>query len=288
MRRSRFQAVEIYMKKILMAMLLACSAGAAEDDKGTYTLVHPVPEGRLRELNPDRPDKTEGPFTVDAGHLQVELDWLTYTRDHDTSGAHSTRWSFAPVNLKLGLLNNVDAQLIVEPYDRARVTGRDAAMTHAGFGDVTARCKINFWGNDGGPTALGLLPFVKLPTNQDELGNRAVEGGVILPFVIRLPGDFELGAMTECDCTRNEQDDGYYATFINSITLSHDLPGKLGGYVEFFSAINAGGGSAWIGTVDAGLTWQLTENLQLDIGLNVGVTPAADDLNLFTGLTLRH
>ena len=31
---------------------------------------------------------------------------------------------------------------------------------------------------------------------------------------------------------------------------------------------------AWIGTLDA--------------GINIGITPAADDFNAFTGLTLRH
>jgi hypothetical protein len=31
----------------------------------------------------------------------------------------------------------------------------------------------------------------------------------------------------------------------------------------------------------------VTENVQLDCGCNVGVTTAADDVNAFTGITVR-
>jgi hypothetical protein len=38
----------------------------------------------LRELSTDRPDKTERPFTVDAGHFQLEMDLFSYACDrHD-------------------------------------------------------------------------------------------------------------------------------------------------------------------------------------------------------------
>jgi hypothetical protein len=42
-------------------------------DKSGYTLFRPTPEALLRELTSDRPDKTESPITVDAGHFQLEM-----------------------------------------------------------------------------------------------------------------------------------------------------------------------------------------------------------------------
>jgi long-subunit fatty acid transport protein len=45
--------------------------------------------------------------------------------------------------------------------------------------------------------------------------------------------------------------------------------------------------SRWVGTVDAGLTYRLTGNLQFDAGVNLGVTDAADDINTFLGLAWR-
>ncbi|HEV2096546.1 MAG TPA: transporter [Chthoniobacterales bacterium] len=134
----------------------------------------------------------------------------------------------------------------------------------------------------------GVMPFVKIPTNQHGLGNRAVEGGIIFPLALKLPREFDLGAMTEVDYLRNDESAGYHEEFINSITVSHSIAGRLSGYVEFFSEVSAAGDADWIGTFDFGFTCGVTPNLQLDAGLNVGVTRSADDLNPFVGLSVRY
>lgn len=265
---------------------------AAGPDKSGHHLLHPVPREQLRELNTDRPDKTESPYTVDAGHFQLELDLVSYTHDRDQSSGGDTRtdaFAVMPLNLKAGLLPNVDLQVILETYHHVRIHDRAANTVdrHAGFGDVTTRLKVNLWGNDGGRTAFALMPFVKFPSNQDGLGNSSVEGGLILPLAVELPHGFSLGLMTEVDCLRNDAGPGQHASFVNSITLSHDLLGPLGGYVEFFSEVSTERNTPWVGTVDLGLTWGLTANLQLDAGINVGVTKSADDLNPFIGLSVR-
>lgn len=285
----------------LSAILLPLSALSAlsgeakapvQKDKSQYNLFNPTPTDQLRDMSTDRPDKTESPYTVDAGHFQFEMDFVNYTRDHDRADGANTitqGWGVAPINLKVGLFNNVDLQVVIEPYNQ--VTTRDlqtGLRTHqSGFGDITGRLKINLWGNDGGKTALALMPFVKIPTNQDDLGNNSVEGGLIIPLAVELPGGFGLGLMTEFDVIRNESDSGYHAEFINSVTLSHDIVGKLGGYVEFFSAISAESSSDWVGTVDLGLTYAVTDNIQLDAGVNIGVTDSADDFAPFVGLSVR-
>lgn len=46
----------------------------------------PAPAARMRELSPDRPDKTESPYTVDAGHFQLEMGFANYAYDQ-TGGA---------------------------------------------------------------------------------------------------------------------------------------------------------------------------------------------------------
>src|SRR5439155_3857989 len=193
----------------------------------------------------------------------------------------------APVNLKIGLLNNVDFQVILETYDFVRVNDHASrtVQTMSGFGDVTARLKINFWGNDGGPTASGVIPFVKMPSNQDHLGNNAVEGGVIFPLAVRLPRGWDMGAMTEVDFLRDENGGDHHASFVNSITFGHGLFEKLDGYAEFFSEVSTEKGSRWIATMDFGLTYKLTPNAQLDTGINIARTNATPDLNSFVGLS---
>ena len=265
---------------------------SAGTDKSQYHLFNPTPRSLMRELATDRPDKTESPYTVDAGHFQVELDFLSYAQDRDQSGGGDTRvanYAVAPINLKVGLLNRVDFQLILETWNRVKTEDRPAGtvVRQSGFGDVISRLKVNLWGNDGGPTAFSLMPFVKLPTNQDGLGNEAVEGGLILPLALALPREFSLGLMAEIDLNRSDRDGRYYPALVHTITLGHDLVGKLAGYVEFFSLVSTRNDAPWIGTVDLGLTYRFTPNTQLDAGVNLGVTSSADDINPFVGFSFR-
>jgi hypothetical protein len=135
--------------------LLGCSATGeihAEEkapipDKSAYTLFNSTPRESMRPLSTDRPDQTESAYTVDAGHFQIELDFLHYTYDRDGSGGGEVRtraFSVAPFNLKVGLLNNVDLQLVVDPYVRSKSVDRvaDTTAKSSGFGDVTTRLSV--------------------------------------------------------------------------------------------------------------------------------------------------
>jgi hypothetical protein len=42
-----------------------------------------------------------------------------------------------------------------------------------------------------------------------------------------------------------------------------------------------------VGTVDTGLEYMVTKNIQLDANCFFGVTPAAPDINPFAGITVR-
>jgi hypothetical protein len=262
--------------------------GAEPADKSGYNLFRPTPDALLRELTTDRPDKTESPITVDAGHFQLEMDFATYTLDR-TSHEITKAWAIAPANFKVGVLNNVDLQLIIEPYNTEETKDRDTGRTRrvSGFGDVTLRCKTNFWGNERGPTAFGMMPFVKFPTAGDELGNGAVEGGVILPLLIRLPADWEIGTEIEVDHFRNSARGGYHQEMVNSVTVGHDI-GKFSSYVELFSSVSNEAHAGWIATFDCGASYRLTRDVQLDAGINIGLTKAADDFNPFVGLSVRY
>jgi hypothetical protein len=277
------------------ALLAAAAAAAAASpalaqtpDKSGYSLVNPTPRQALRELSTDRPDKTESPYTVDAGHVQVELDFANHTRDQDRRNRVETL-TILPVNLKLGLTNSTDLQLLIDPYVRQTVTDRAARTGEriSGFGDVTLRLKQNLWGNDGGRTALALMPFVKLPTSSNGIGNDAVEFGLIVPLAIEVSERVGIGLMTELDMLKESDGKGYAPTFINSATISFGLTERLGLYTELFTERSAERGANWIVTGDAGLTYALTDDLQLDGGVNLGITDAADDLQLFVGISRR-
>jgi len=264
----------------------AVDADANAPATNSYSLFHPKPAGALRELSPDRPDKTDSPYTIDAGDLQIEMDFANYTLAK-SDGITTKTWNLAPFNLRLGLLDNLEMQLAYDYYIHVHTEGGSGPITQSGFGDLTTRLKINLWGNDGGTTAFGLFPYIKFPTNTDHLGNNAVEGGLGLPLTLKLPGDFDLSLETAISCLHDEADSNDHADFVNSASLDHGIIGKLSGYLEFFSDHSLESHSGWVATVDTGLEYMVTDNIQIDCGCNFGVTRAADDFNPFTGITIR-
>lgn len=257
-------------------------------DKSGYTLFNPTPEDSMRELSTDRPDQTESPFTVDAGHVQLEMDFATFTQDR-SDGVRTRTWNIAPFNVRIGLLNNLELSLVFDSYLHQRTEDRPNRLTtsQSGIGDFTARVKLNLWGNDGGKTAFALLPFIKFPTNTAGLGNRAVEGGLILPFSMELPAGFGVSVETGASFVQNQDNRAYHAEVVNSISIDHKLVGKLSAYVEFFSNISAERHAPWVGAFDAGIELEVSENIQLDCGCNIGVSKGADDVNPFVGLSVR-
>ena len=266
------------------AALSATSASAA--DKKKYSLFKATPDAQLRDMSTDRPDKTESPYTVDAGRFQIETDLVAYTRD-SRNGRTTRSFDVMPFNLKMGLTHDTDLQIVYGASNHTRTSGNGVADGEDGFGDVFLRLKHNVWGNDGGRTAFAIMPFLKVPTNTLASLNDDVEGGLIAPFAVDLGHGMGLGLMTEIDVLKREDGKGYEPTFINSATVSFELTQRLGMYVEAYVERSTESGAETIVTLDSGITYAVTDDLQLDAGANVGVTKAADDLNVFAGLSRR-
>jgi len=178
------------------AALINSSAETLAADKSSYSLFNPTPDSALRDMSTDRPDKTESPYTVDAGRIQIETDLIAYTHDRE-NGITTRAFDVLPFNLKIGLTSSTDLQLVYGTYSHVRVSGDGG--TDSGTGDLVVRLKHNLWGNDGGRTAFALMPFVKIPTNDLKSLNNDVEGGLIVPLAIDLGRGMGLGLMTEID-----------------------------------------------------------------------------------------
>jgi Putative MetA-pathway of phenol degradation len=261
-------------------------------DKSQYNLFNPTPDEYMRDISPDRPDKTDSPFTVDAGHFQWEMDFANYTHDAPNSqngNIKSDAYQVAPMNVKVGVLNDVDVQLVLEPWTwqqkKNETTG--AVRTDSGFGDTALRAKVNLTGNDGGFFALALIPYVTLPTAQEDLGAGGVEGGIGIPYAFDVP-NWDVGFQTTVSWDRNDFDDGYHADIANSVSIGHAVIGPLEYHVEFYSSVSTEQNSGWVGTFDTWLTYQVNKNLIFDSGVYIGVTTAADNWHPWVGMTWRY
>lgn len=250
----------------------AAASDATADAEGGYSLLHPTPRDRMREMSTDRPDTTESPISVDAGHFQLELDAVSVARDEGV-----TDLALGTLNLKLGLTTFSDLQLVVEPFHHIQ--------SENGFGDLTVRYKVNFWGNDGGPTAFGLMPFVSLPTASDGFGSGHVEGGLIAPLAVEGPLGWDFGTMAELDAVWGG--DEYGAELLLTATAGHDIWRELGGFVELAGNVPLDGESAAL-VADAGLTLGITDDFVIDAGARVGLNDAAEDFSSFLGGSARY
>ncbi len=157
------------MKHIPALLVLATTAFAAEPAQ-----FNPAP-ATVREMTTDRPDQTEGAFTVPQGMFQFEFGILNYSRRLDTDHRNET-FIWGEVNAKYGLTNDLDFQLIWQPWTEQRYKGNPEDVDSLGYfregvNDLVVRLKYNVVGNDGGPFAMTLLPFVKVPTAKHRIGN---------------------------------------------------------------------------------------------------------------------
>ena len=281
----------------LVPWLLLASPAAAEDSPGGsasptskkgYHLFRPTPTALLREMSTDRPDLTESPHTVDAGHVQIELEATHFSRDRAGNEESDEVGALGP-NLKLGLLPQVDLQLgcVGGAWQSTKEPGAPE-VDESGVGHTYVRVKWNLWGNDGGPTALALMPFVTLPTGSDGLSGEVVEPGLIVPFGWAWPAGFDFGSMVQVDWVEDADEEGRHAEWLTTATVGHALAGSLGAFLEFAAATRPAAEGEWIGTVDLGLVFAATPNVQLDGGAILGVSDAADGLGLFLGLSIRR
>lgn len=256
-----------------------------EEEKSHYTLFHPTPKKLMREFNIDRPDKTEGPYTVDAGHFQYEADLMHYAVHRDEDGTLTQIWAFNTMNLKVGLTNRMDFQVIVPTYNTLSIS--HAPWGYHGYSDTYLRLKYNVFGNEGGAIAFGVMPYIKIPTAEDGLGNKRTDGGIIFPFSLSLPENWTSGFMFVYSKARNDANENYHSELISSWTLHHPIPVRMDGFVEIFSRSSNESGSSWVATFDVGFVYPLASNVKVDSGIYFGLTPAADDYSPFVGLSFR-
>ena len=257
-------------------------------------MFNPTPDKDLRDYNPDRPSKITSPFTIDAGRIDVESDFVSYLRSN-VQGVTDRSLQYLDPTIKLGVLPNVDLEMTLNGDEYVRVTkdtGPRSVRGLNGFGDVFFRAKVNLLGDDGGNVALAFLPYIKLPANDAAslaLGDGAVEGGGILTSQIKLPQDFMLGLQTEVDALEGGNDTLLHPNFVNIATISHEVPGikNLTAFGEFYSSVSTDRYTPTFFTADFAMAYLIKPSTQLDIGTNIGLNKKAPNLQIYAGIAQR-
>lgn len=282
---------------LVLSVMVACGTARAQSaasadtappaDKSAYSLFNPVPTDALRAFSTDRPDKSNSPYTVDAGHYQIESDFVNISIFH-SRGVTVRTVQFADPVLKAGLTSTTDLELGYGGYNEVTTTGGGVPGTRAsGFGDLTPRLKWNVLGDDDGPYAVALIPYVKIPVSSRQVGNGQVEGGMILSVGITLPMGWTAIVMSELDVLKNGANNGKHTNYVNLVNMSHTIVGDLSGSVELASQMAADVHSTNAYTADLALSYALTPTLQLDAASYIGLNRDAPRLTLYSGISQR-
>lgn len=233
-------------------------------------------EVELRPLGPE-----PHPFTTEQGRFIIEFTPLEYTIDRHNPDRDPRRVDTfnAGLLVKYGVLDNLDIQVGADLFAWERESDRaeGGRETNSGFGDMVVRAKYNLWGNDGGETAMAVMPFMNLPTATGGVGETGIRGGVIVPFSWEFAEDWTLDFVPSFAAVRNSEDDGYAFEFASTVTLTRALFDGVDVFVEFESSVTSESGEPWVGAVGVGLTFEIDANTVIEPAVHFGVTRSAED-----------
>lgn len=246
------------------------------DPKRSYNLFRPVPKNQMRDFSIDRPDVTESPMTVDAGHFQFEGDLfksIQYTQSNSGRAINIMNGLY-----KVGLSDKWDLHVGLELYNIYQDS--EGETVEKGYGNTTIRLKYNFWGNDGDTqTALGIIPYVIFPTSPVD---EDIFFGVGFPFSYTINDDYGAGAQFQADFVP-DGGGGYAFSYLQTVVFGGKVAGNLDFYVEGMGIFSDGSS---IYTANGGLIYNVTDNVKVDVATNLGLVDEAPT-RVYVGLSFR-
>ena len=293
---SRAVAIIIALPLLSSPLLAWADSDNRPTDKAQYNLFHPVPADALRGMDTDRPNATNTPHTIDAGHVQIETGLYDASHFHDrTHGGDvvTDTLTLGHINARLGLTDRLEINATIDSYNRVKSTDNIAGQTlkFSGFGDTVIGGKLNLWGNEGGddPWASGfaLQPQVKLPTAQSGIGNNHVEWSVGAPFLINLVEGFHLGLETTLGQERSTTNSGYVVGWQNSASLDHVIFGAVDVYLEYAMHVTTEAHTQPQQSIDIGFTYPIADNIAIDSGVFIGTNKATPGIEWTSGVSFR-
>ena len=203
------------------------------------------------------------------------------TERYNIHGVRQYNNLFNDINLKLGITNSLDFQVVVSTLNTVKIKEGNTSVTQSGFGGITLRAKQNLWGNDNGKMALAILPYVNIPNSSSE----KLSGGMVFPFAMSLRNGWDFGGQVETEFVSNQSGNNYHFTYLVSATTSHSLCKNLDFFAEGV-ATRDNETKVYEYFIDGGPVFLLTKNLNIDCGIYYGIKNISSK-TYFTGMSWR-
>ncbi|SHJ71105.1 Putative MetA-pathway of phenol degradation [Hymenobacter daecheongensis DSM 21074] len=250
-----------------------------------YSLFRPVPRDSLQELRPDRPGVSESPFTVDAGHFQLETDLLRLV-NNDQQAHHERDFRVNQALLKIGLSTRTDLQIGLDSYTWEKQWDDDREPErHQGFGDLTVRVKRTLLGGaPNQPAALGIIGLVHLPVGP-EVGLKVPEYGLVVPFSYDFSKEFNLQVQVLSNLNYDGEQGHRFLLLAPSTAIDYEFSPKISAFAELASFWDTRQ-QAWQASFNLGPQLHIGDNVILDGGTHLALTRDTDQ-EYFLGLSFR-
>lgn len=229
----------------------------------------------------DRPDQTESSTVVPFQSLQIETGFVM--ENSETSFIDQVSFAYNTTLLRYGLLENFELRLGLEYLgEKTEIKNTGTTSTLSGLSPIYAGFKVKIADEDGCKPEVAFLGGLFLPfTANKDFKPEYSAANIRFAFSHTLSDRFSLGYNLGAEWDGDTAVPGYFY----SIALGIGLSDKVGMFVEGFGILPEEGDSEHL--IDAGFTFLVLPNFQLDISCGIGLNDNAIDNFLSFGLTYR-
>lgn len=248
------------------------------------SLLHRQARDCLHEIDTDRPHRTDTPATVPPGYVQAEFGLVSY---EPATGDAGRTLHFLDLLFKVGMSPRFDVEVGYSPVTMRQRADRAGWL--GGVNDIYGRSlilrsKIRLLGDQDSRVALSVAPIVAVPLT----GNVELEFGTTLLFGVELTDwlSWELNASFFHEAQEQEHARAVHVVPCTALTARIHGPLKMFGEVYLERPVT-GPSMGWAGTVDGGLLYLLTNDMQLDAGVYLGMSDPLPAYTAFLGFSFR-
>ena len=265
------------------ATIMCVAAAALISTAGTSTVSAQV----VDPMTTDRPDRTESASTVGPGSVQIETGWTSTVR---RGGATREVADELPQTLvRIGVSGVLELRVGYSGWERVVLETNSMRSSDWDSGGPELGFKYAIQGESDRRPAVAVLAGVGF-SSFEHAG--ALDGGepVVLAAVARtLSRRFSLGgnlglAWREAD---GAADSGPERESVYSVVLGTDLGRGFGSFVELFGALAIDGTRRERHSLDGGVTWAASPNLQFDLSAGLGLNGSAEEYFIAAGFSFR-
>jgi hypothetical protein len=279
-----------FRRMLALAVAVACydigtdRAAAESPTMMTWNSGLAVPGGpNLDEpIVTDRPDFTEASSTVGRGVLQIESG---YTFSFDEDGGDEVRSHSYPETLwKLGVWEEWLELRFAYNYADEDVSG----IAASGSEDLYLGTKLSLTGQAGIFPQTAIILQMTVPTGDDSFSADEVLPGVNYLYSWTINDFISTAGSTQANRAIEALPGSAYAEFAQSWTIGYSLTERLGAFTEWFVLVPHSAEDARNEHyLNGGFTFLITDNVQWDIRVGMGLDEDAHDFFAGSGLSLR-